>query len=50
MNEMSSRVDEDDWIAVVGALADSEDDVLGDWRARGRPEDAVTRLVTVSKR
>lgn len=33
-----------DEIAVIGALADSSDDMLGNWRARGRPTDAVTLL------
>lgn len=33
-----------DDVAIVGALADSKDDVLGNWRARGQPEDAVTVL------
>ncbi len=33
-----------DTVAVVGALADSGDDVLGDWRAQGNPDDAVTVL------
>ena len=31
-------------LAVVGALADSKDDVLGEWRANGDPQDAVTVL------
>ncbi|WP_276256822.1 beta-glucosidase BglX [Halomontanus rarus] len=31
-------------IAVVGSLADSETDVLGEWRARGDPVHAVTVL------
>ncbi|WP_433634115.1 beta-glucosidase BglX [Halomicrococcus sp. NG-SE-24] len=37
-------VDDYDDIAVVGALADSQDDMLGNWRARGQPRDAVTVL------
>ncbi|MCO8256615.1 beta-glucosidase BglX [Haladaptatus sp. AB618] len=37
-------LDDVDSIAVVGALADSADDVLGDWRGCGRPEDAVSVL------
>ncbi len=36
--------DDYDEIAVVGALADSPDDMLGNWRARGRSQDAVTVL------
>jgi beta-glucosidase len=31
-------------LAVVGALADSRDDVLGNWTGDGRPADAVTVL------
>lgn len=33
-----------DEIAVIGALADSSDDVLGNWRARGDPKHAVSVL------
>ncbi|WP_266082085.1 beta-glucosidase BglX [Haladaptatus caseinilyticus] len=29
-------------IAVVGDLADDGNDAIGDWRARGRPQDAIT--------
>ena len=37
-------LDQGDELAVVGALADSADDVIGDWRARGDPADAVSVL------
>ncbi|WP_245838558.1 glycoside hydrolase family 3 N-terminal domain-containing protein [Natronoarchaeum philippinense] len=37
-------LDSPDEIAVVGGLADSADDVLGDWRARGHPDYAVSVL------
>jgi beta-glucosidase len=33
-----------DEIAVVGALADSQDDVLGNWRGRGDPDHAISLL------
>ena len=42
--ELLPLADDTDEIAVVGALADSGDDMIGNWRARGRPEDAVTLL------
>lgn len=29
-------------VAVVGAIADTPDDVIGEWRAKGRPEDATS--------
>ncbi len=31
-------------LAVIGALADSKEDVLGSWNGDGKPEDAVTLL------
>ncbi|WP_225336464.1 beta-glucosidase BglX [Halomicrobium urmianum] len=37
-------LDGDEDVAVVGALADSADDALGEWRARGDPADAVSVL------
>jgi beta-glucosidase len=42
-NEVLPLAD-DGKVAVVGGLADSGDDVLGDWRARGRPAEAVSVL------
>ena len=29
-------------IALIGALAESQNDLLGEWRGRGRPEDAIS--------
>lgn len=37
-------------VAVVGDLADSRDDVIGEWRARGRPEDATSLLEGIEAR
>jgi beta-glucosidase len=34
-------------IAVIGALADSQQEVLGSWTGDGRPEDAVTLLAGI---
>lgn len=42
-NELLPLEDADE-IAVVGALADSQDDMLGNWRGRGDPADAVSLL------
>ncbi|XVH33602.1 beta-glucosidase BglX (plasmid) [Haloferacaceae archaeon DSL9] len=44
-NEASTLpLSDPDEIAVVGSLADSRDDVLGEWRARGDPRRAVSLL------
>jgi len=37
-------------VALVGSLADSADDMLGAWRAEGRPEDATTLRETFEER
>lgn len=37
-------------IAVIGPLADNQDDLLGTWHAQGRPEDVVTVLAGIRRR
>jgi beta-glucosidase len=41
---------DDSDLAVVGDLADSRDDVIGEWRARGRPADATSLLDGIQQR
>ena len=42
-------IDADDEVALVGALADSETDMLGAWRAEGQPEDVTTLRTTLAE-
>ncbi len=37
-------------IAVIGPLADNQDDLLGTWHAQGRPEDVVSVLAGIRRR
>jgi len=37
-------------VALVGALADSQTDMLGAWRAEGKPEDVTTLRTTLEER
>ncbi|SDM63567.1 beta-glucosidase [Halogranum gelatinilyticum] len=43
-------LDETEEIALVGGLADSATDMLGAWRAEGRPEDVTTLKTTLDER
>jgi len=43
-------VDDGQAVALVGALADSQTDMLGAWRAEGKPEDVTTLRTTLEER